>query len=211
MTLLDSLRTHRLLAIVRGPDPDALLASILTLADSGVVLIEVSLTSTDALSAIRRARAVLGPDFALGAGTVLTVDDARQAVEAGATFLVTPALAPSVAEAVRLGLPLLAGALTPSELVAATASGADAIKLFPASLGGPAYLSALRDPFPNAAIVPVGGVGAASARDYLDRGAVAVGVGSPLLGDAVRGGDLAALARRAADFRSAVAAAGVST
>lgn len=205
MKLLDALRTHRLMAIVRGPDPEATLASVLTLADSGVAVIEVSLTGADALSTIRRARASLGADFGLGAGTVLSAEDAQRAAEAGAAFLVTPAIAPSLAEAGRLGLPVLAGALTPTEVVQASASGAAAVKLFPASLGGPAYLGALRDPFPQTAFVPVGGVDAASARAYLDRGAVAVGVGSPLLGDAVRGGALAALRERAATFLAGVA------
>ncbi|GAA2183959.1 bifunctional 4-hydroxy-2-oxoglutarate aldolase/2-dehydro-3-deoxy-phosphogluconate aldolase [Micromonospora lupini] len=204
MKLLDELRTHRLLAIVRGPDPAAALAAVLTLADSGVALVEVSLTSTDALGVIRRARAALGPGYALGAGTVLSVEDARAAAEAGAGFLVTPALAPSVTEAARLDLPVLAGALTPTEVVQASSAGAAAVKLFPASFGGPDYLGALRDPFPGTAFVPVGGVDADGARRYLDRGAVAVGVGSPLLGDAVRGGDPAALRERAAAFLAAV-------
>ncbi|MFC4020816.1 bifunctional 4-hydroxy-2-oxoglutarate aldolase/2-dehydro-3-deoxy-phosphogluconate aldolase [Micromonospora sp. GCM10011542] len=204
MNLLDELRTHRLLAIVRGPDPAAALAAVLTLADAGVALIEVSLTGTDALGTIRRARAALGPGFGLGAGTVLSVDDARAAADAGATFLVTPALAPSLGEAGRLGLPVLAGALTPTEVVQAGSGGASAVKLFPASLGGPDYLGALRDPFPETAFVPVGGVDADGARRYLDRGAVAVGVGSPLLGDALKGGDPAALRERAAAFLTAV-------
>ncbi|MFC7246716.1 bifunctional 4-hydroxy-2-oxoglutarate aldolase/2-dehydro-3-deoxy-phosphogluconate aldolase [Catellatospora aurea] len=206
MTLLDTLRAHRLLAIVRGPDPQAALDSVLTLADSGVHLIEVSLTAAGALDTIARARAALGPGFALGAGTVLTETDARQAADAGATFLVTPAIAPSLAEAARLGLPALAGALTPSEVVQATLAGAAAVKLFPASIGGPGYLRALRDPFPQTAFVPVGGVDATLAPQYLQAGAVAVGVGSPLLGDAVRGGDLAALRERAQAFLAGVAA-----
>ncbi|MDG9672768.1 bifunctional 4-hydroxy-2-oxoglutarate aldolase/2-dehydro-3-deoxy-phosphogluconate aldolase [Micromonospora sp. DH14] len=204
MNLLDELRTHRLLAIVRGPDPAAALTAVLTLAESGVALIEVSLTGTDALGVIRRARAALGPDFGLGAGTVLSADDARAAADAGAGFLVTPAIAASLAEGGRLGLPVLAGALTPTEVVQATDGGATAIKLFPASFGGPDYLGALRDPFPGTPFVPVGGVDADGARRYLDRGATAVGVGSPLLGDSVRGGDTTALRQRAAAFLAAV-------
>jgi 2-dehydro-3-deoxyphosphogluconate aldolase/(4S)-4-hydroxy-2-oxoglutarate aldolase len=204
LNLLDTLRTRRLLAIVRGDDPDTALAAVLTLAECGVQLIEVSFTGTDAPGVLRRARAALGADHALGAGTVLTVDEARQAAEAGASYLVTPALAPSLAEGTRLGLPVLAGALTPTEVVAANTGGATAVKLFPASLGGPDYLRALRDPFPHTPFVPVGGVNAESARTYLDRGAIAVGVGSPLLGDAAVGGDMSALRKRAADFLTAV-------
>jgi 2-dehydro-3-deoxyphosphogluconate aldolase / (4S)-4-hydroxy-2-oxoglutarate aldolase len=206
MNLLETLRAHRLLAIVRSGDPDAALAAVLTLVESGVKLIEVSLTSTDALGVLRRAIAALGDDHLLGAGTVLTIEEARQAAEAGVRYLVTPAVAPSVAEAGRLGLPVLAGALTPTEVVQATIEGATAIKLYPASFGGPGYLRALRDPFPRTPFVPVGGVDALSAKDYLAHGAVAVGVGSPLLGDAARGGDLDALRERAAEFLTAVAA-----
>jgi 2-dehydro-3-deoxyphosphogluconate aldolase/(4S)-4-hydroxy-2-oxoglutarate aldolase len=124
MNLPHALRNHRLLAILRGPDPDAALAALLALADAGVALIEVSLTGADALATIRRAWAALGADFALGAGTVLTVEDVQRATDAGAGFLVTPAIAPSLAEAARLGVPVLAGALTPSEVVAASTGGA---------------------------------------------------------------------------------------
>jgi 2-dehydro-3-deoxyphosphogluconate aldolase/(4S)-4-hydroxy-2-oxoglutarate aldolase len=205
MNLLDTLRIHRLMAIVRGPDPDACLAAVQALADSGIALIEVSLVGAGALETIRQAHAVLGDHFALGAGTVLSVLDAQRAAEAGAAFLVTPAIAPSLGEGRVLGLPVLAGALTPSEVVQAIAGGAAAVKLFPASLGGPGYLSALRDPFPQTAFVSVGGIDAENAQSYLDRGAVAVGVGSPLLGDAARGGDLAALRERAAAFLAGVA------
>ncbi|HEY0497716.1 MAG TPA: bifunctional 4-hydroxy-2-oxoglutarate aldolase/2-dehydro-3-deoxy-phosphogluconate aldolase, partial [Kutzneria sp.] len=93
-----------------------------------------------------------------------------------------------------------AGALTPTEIESAVSVGAEAVKLFPASLGGPAYLSALRQPFPDVPFVPVGGVGLAETESYLAAGAIAVGVGSPLVGDAAAGGDLSALAERAARF-----------
>lgn len=205
MHLRDVLRQHRLMAVVRGDDPDASLDSILVLADAGIALIEVSCTSTDGVGVIARARAELGPDALLGAGTVLTESDVVQVEQAGASFIVTPGLAPAVDEAVRLGLPALVGALTPGEVVAATLARAAAVKLFPASLGGPAYLRALREPFPDVPFVPFGGVDADSVSAYLAAGAVAVGVGSPLLGDAPRGGDLDALRERAEIFRAAVA------
>ncbi|MGW1318283.1 bifunctional 4-hydroxy-2-oxoglutarate aldolase/2-dehydro-3-deoxy-phosphogluconate aldolase [Streptomyces sp. NPDC002426] len=194
------LHRTRLAAIVRGPDPDAALRTVLTLAEEGVALVEVSLNTTDALGVIRRAAAEVGPGTVVGAGTVLTEDDVARAQDAGAGWIVTPALTESLAASVRAGLPVLAGALTPTEAVAARRSGADAVKLFPASLGGPAYLKALRDPFPDMPFVPVGGVDLDGAEQYLAHGAVAVGVGSPLVGDAARGGDLAALRARARRF-----------
>ncbi|GIH49276.1 2-keto-3-deoxy-phosphogluconate aldolase [Microbispora rosea] len=194
--LLDLLRARRLLAIVRGDDPAAALRSVEVLAEEGVTLMEVSLSGADALSVIRKAASALGAGVHLGAGTVLTARDAVAARDAGATFAVTPGLGEGVDEALRLGLPVLAGAMTPTEVIAATARGAAAVKLFPASAGGVSYLRALRDPFPAVPFVPVGGVGLDTVRDYLEAGAVAVGLGSPLLGDAPRGGDLDGLRRR---------------
>jgi 2-dehydro-3-deoxyphosphogluconate aldolase/(4S)-4-hydroxy-2-oxoglutarate aldolase len=196
------LRQDGLLAIVRGTDPDACVASVRVLADAGIRLVEVSLTSTDAIDVIARlAGADLG--ITLGVGTVLTVADVRRARDAGARFAVTPGSSPGVAEAARLGMPVLAGCLTPSEVIAADQAGHIA-KLFPASAFGPSYLRALRDPLPHTDVVPVGGVDLEAAREYLSCGAIAVGIGSPLLGDAPRGGDLTALAGRASRFRTAV-------
>ena len=208
MTLLEALRTARLVAIVRGSGVDAALRSVQTLVAEGVNLIEVSLTSTDATTVIARARDDLGPDAWLGAGTVVTVDDVTRATDAGASFVVTPALGASITESRRRELPIIAGALTPSEVVAALEGGADAVKLFPASLGGPGYFRALRGPFPQVPFVPVGGVDEDAARAYLAAGAVAVGVGSPLVGDAASGGSLDELRRRARAFRHAVEAVG---
>ncbi|MBD3003801.1 MULTISPECIES: bifunctional 4-hydroxy-2-oxoglutarate aldolase/2-dehydro-3-deoxy-phosphogluconate aldolase [unclassified Streptomyces] len=205
MNLVETLRTHRLLAIVRGNDPDAALRVVLTLAEEGIEAMEISLTTNDAPTVIARARAELGPEALVGAGTVRTAADAARAVEAGASYLVTPALVDILRTAdVPDDTPVLMGALTPSEIELALARGACAIKLFPASLGGPAYLRALRDPFPDVPIVPVGGVDAAAARDYLGHGALAVGVGSPLIGDAADGGDLGDLRTRAAAFRAMI-------
>ncbi|MGA5317558.1 bifunctional 4-hydroxy-2-oxoglutarate aldolase/2-dehydro-3-deoxy-phosphogluconate aldolase [Streptomyces pseudogriseolus] len=205
MDLEAALGTHRLLAIVRGGDADASLNTVLTLAEEGVELIEVSLTGADALTVIARARAALGDTRPLGAGTVLTADDARAARDAGAGFLVTPALGESVSTARDLRLPVLAGVLTPTEMVTARSLGATALKIFPAAqAGGPAYVKALRGPFPHELLVPVGGVDEEAARAYLAAGATAVGVGSPLTGDAADGGSLAALRARARTFKAAV-------
>lgn len=204
-----ALRTERLLAIVRGSDPDASFRTVMTLVESGIPLVEVSLSGADALGVLRRARAALGPDAWLGAGTVLTAEDARRAADAGADLIVTPGLGAGVDEALRLGLPVLGGVLTPTDVIAAEAVGVTALKIFPASaVGGPAYLKALRGPFPRTPFVPVGGVDAAAAETYLAHGAVAVGVGSPLTGDAADGGDLAALRTRAARFLEVTGAVG---
>ncbi|HEY2278107.1 MAG TPA: bifunctional 4-hydroxy-2-oxoglutarate aldolase/2-dehydro-3-deoxy-phosphogluconate aldolase [Streptosporangiaceae bacterium] len=210
MTFTDVLRDARLVAIVRGTSTEASLATVLTLAAEGLRLIEVSLTTPGATTVIEQARKELEPGILIGAGTVLTAAEAAQVAEAGAEFVVTPGLGPGVTASVELGLPVLAGALTPSEVIAATQSGAAGVKLFPASSGGPAYLQALRDPFPGVPFVPVGGVDADAAAAYLAAGAVAVGVGSPLVGDAARGGPVAELAARARRFLAVAASAGAA-
>jgi 2-dehydro-3-deoxyphosphogluconate aldolase/(4S)-4-hydroxy-2-oxoglutarate aldolase len=118
--------------------------------------------------------------------------------------VVTPCLTDGIEEARRLGLPVIGGALTPTEILEAS-HRCTAVKLFPASLAGPAYLAALRAPLPDVDIVPVGGIDVTAAARYVAAGALAVGVGSPLLGDAAGGGSIADLRRRARGF---IAAAG---
>lgn len=119
----------------------------------------MSLSGAGALRVIEEVAGKAAGAARIGAGTVLTADDARRARDAGAEYAVTPSLGPGVDEALRLGLPVLAGALTPTEVAAAAAAGATAVKLFPAAAHGPGYLTALRDPFPDVPFVPVGGVG----------------------------------------------------
>lgn len=206
MDFSTALRTERLVAIVRGHDQEAAFRSVMALVESGIPLVEVSLSSVDALTVIERARAELGDSAWLGAGTVVTAEDAQRAAAAGANLVVTPGLGPGFRAAVRQGLPVLAGVLTPTEVCEAAAAvdlGSAALKLFPAgAVGGPGYLKALRAPFPDLPFVPVGGVGVTEAAAYLELGAVAVGVGSPLVGDAADGGDLAGLRARAKEFKA---------
>jgi 2-dehydro-3-deoxyphosphogluconate aldolase/(4S)-4-hydroxy-2-oxoglutarate aldolase len=205
MDLLARLRATRLLSIVRADDSDQALRCLEVIAEEGIDLIEISLTGRGALSLIKRARAALGEAVAIGAGTVLTSAQADQALAAGASYVVTPSLSAGADHAVGLGVPALIGALTPSEVNAAMERGATAVKLFPAGHVGPGYLADLRQPFPDVPFVPVGGVDAAAARAFLAAGAVAVGVGSPLQGDAAGGGSLDALRARARTLREAVA------
>ncbi|MEV0199193.1 bifunctional 4-hydroxy-2-oxoglutarate aldolase/2-dehydro-3-deoxy-phosphogluconate aldolase [Nonomuraea sp. NPDC050691] len=187
MDLLDVLRRRRLLAIVRGRDPEASVRTAHVLVEEGIDVLEVSLSGAGALDVIARLHAELGTSATLGAGTVLTEAEADAAVEAGARFVVTPAMSAGAARALSLGVPALVGALTPTEVWHAWEAGATAVKVFPASLGGPGYLAALRDPYPSIPLIPVGGVTAEQVRPYLEAGAVAVGVGSPLTGDAPHG------------------------
>lgn len=204
---LGHLTEARLMAIVRAPDADGAVRAALAICDAGVRLVEISLTTPGALDAIARLRAEAPPEVWVGAGTVLTARDVTDVLAAGAGFVVTPALAESVDAAVAAGVPVAAGAFTPSEVVAALQRGADVVKVFPASILGPGYLRALRDPFPGVPFMAVGGVGADAARDFLAAGAVAVGVGGPLLGDGATGGDLAALRGRAQELIHATSGA----
>lgn len=194
---LSGLRGSRVLVVVRGKCADAAAKTALTLFDEGIRFVEVALTTPSAPDVIARVAAAKPDGAVLGAGTVCTVDDVAAVEAAGAEFVVTPAVLPSIAAAARRGIPVAAGALTPTEVVAARDAGAAVVKLFPASLGGPGYLRALRDPFPDIPLMAVGGVGIGQARAYFDVGALAIGVGGPLVGDAADGGDLAALRERA--------------
>jgi 2-dehydro-3-deoxyphosphogluconate aldolase/(4S)-4-hydroxy-2-oxoglutarate aldolase len=201
---LERLTAERLVVIVRAPEADDAVRVGRALLACGVHLVEVTLTTRDALAAIETLRKDVPEGAMIGAGTVLTKRQAHDAVEAGGQFLVTPALTEAVDGA---EVPVLAGAYTATEAYAAMAAGAAAVKLFPASAGGPAYLKALRDPFPTIPFVPVGGVSLDQVAPYLIAGAIALGVGGPITGDAVRGGSLDALAQRARAFLDAIAEA----
>jgi 2-dehydro-3-deoxyphosphogluconate aldolase/(4S)-4-hydroxy-2-oxoglutarate aldolase len=177
---------------------DALLAG-------GVLAFEITLNEPvdSALRAIESV-ASRSPSLVIGAGTVLTIDAAKLAIDAGATFLVMPHTDPElVAWAAARGVSTLPGAATPTEVLAAWRAGAAAVKVFPASVVGPAFVRECRGPFPDIPLVPSGGVTAQTAADFIAAGAAAVGVGGWLIGDAEPAG-VTARARRIVD---AVAAA----
>jgi 2-dehydro-3-deoxyphosphogluconate aldolase/(4S)-4-hydroxy-2-oxoglutarate aldolase len=151
-----------------------------------------------ALAELRAARDRLPGEIELGGGTVLTAEQVDAVADAGGSFVVAPDLRPAVADRARArGLGYYPGALTPTEIGLAWEHGASAVKLFPASVGGPGYLRELRGPFREIPLLPTGGVGIDDAGSYLRAGALAVGVGGALLGDALDGGDLPALRDRA--------------
>jgi 2-dehydro-3-deoxyphosphogluconate aldolase/(4S)-4-hydroxy-2-oxoglutarate aldolase len=198
--LLAGIRQARLVGIVRGNDGGAAAQAALAAMEEGFQYVEIALTTPNALEAIREVRAAAPAGCLVGAGTVLSQSDVEHVAAAGAQFIVTPSLAPSISEAANAGIPVLAGALTPSEAYEAMERGATAIKLFPASIGGPAYLKAVRDPFPDIPFIAVGGVGLNEAAGYWEAGAIAVGLGGPLFGKAASGGDLTDMRDRAQGF-----------
>lgn len=198
MDAMEVLSEARVVAVLRAADAGRFGAIAAVLADAGVRCIEFTLSSAGAVEALRAFARDMPADVALGAGTVLDASMAEAAVEAGATYLLSPALSPDVVERGRqLGVPVIPGAFTPSEILSAWRSGASAVKVFPASIGGPSYLRAVLAPLPDVPLVPTGGISVDAAPDYLRAGALAVGLGGPLLGDAGQGGDLGALRDRA--------------
>ncbi|UBU08998.1 bifunctional 4-hydroxy-2-oxoglutarate aldolase/2-dehydro-3-deoxy-phosphogluconate aldolase [Nonomuraea gerenzanensis] len=198
MTALDeALAALPVIAIVRAAESRHLEAVLETLAGAGVRAMEITMTTPGAAEAIRWATGLQG--VAVGAGTVLDAASARRAVDAGAGYLITPAVLPEViAEGRRLGVPVLPGAFTPTEIMQAWSQGAAMVKVFPAgAAGGPGYIKDVRAPLPHIPLVPTGGIRIEDVPGYLRAGARAVGMGSPLLGEACADGDTAALAARA--------------
>ena len=188
------------LAVVRAahiPDPAGLAEA---LAGAGIRLVEFTFTTPGVLDAI--AAAALVPGVVVGAGTVLTAAQAEDAVAAGARFLLTPDVRPEVAAAAHAaGVPLIMGALTPTEIGRALDLGAAAVKIFPAGLGGPDYLRAVHGPFPDVRLIPTGGVNTGNARAFLDAGAYAVGAGTDVVRpDLVQNTEHREIAERAAAF-----------
>src|SRR5579859_942951 len=185
-----ALLASRVLAVVRGTEGRHTAAVLDTLAAAGIACLEVTMNTPGALDELRAARGRLPAGVELGGGTVLTAEQVDAVADAGGSFVVAPDARPAVADrALARGLGYYPGALTPTEVGAAWQRGASALKLFPASLGGPRYLRELRGPFREVPLVPTGGVGIDDADGYLRAGALAVGVGGALLGDALDGGD----------------------
>ncbi|MET0422878.1 MAG: bifunctional 4-hydroxy-2-oxoglutarate aldolase/2-dehydro-3-deoxy-phosphogluconate aldolase, partial [Actinoplanes sp.] len=192
-----------IVAILRAPTADYFAAIAETLIGAGITAIEVTLTSRGALDAIAGLRRQLPDSVPIGAGTVLTSDDVKASVDAGAAFLVSPVLdVPLVASS---PVPFYPGTATPTEAYQAHLAGAPLVKLFPAAGLTPDYLRNLRGPLPQVNVMPTGGIKVEDIADWLRAGAKAVGLGGPLVGDAVTGGNLAALGARARHAVSAVA------
>ena len=180
--VLDAILESRIVAIVRLERYDRAVEIARALLDGGISVVEFTLTGAGAYDAIAATRTALGDAAHVGVGTVLNVEAAEAAIGAGAQFVVTPTMSQAVIRAcVSHGTPILSGALTPTEALAAHEAGADMVKLFPARFGGPQYLRDILAPLPFLRIVPTGGVGADNARAYLDAGAVAVGIGGSLI------------------------------
>jgi 2-dehydro-3-deoxyphosphogluconate aldolase/(4S)-4-hydroxy-2-oxoglutarate aldolase len=187
---------------VRATSAKQAISAAVAVAAGGITIVEVTMTVPGALDAISQLIKTLGSEVIVGAGTVLDAQAARQCFDAGAEFLVSPGLDLGTIKAANdAGKLIMAGALTPTEVITAWKGGADFVKVFPASaVGGPAYLKALRGPLPQVPLVPTGGVNLNTAADFLRAGASALGVGGELvLVAALKSGETAqitALARQ---------------
>ena len=170
-----------LLAVIRGPSPDMTINMVAALIEGGVTGIEITYTTPNAAEVVRSLDQAFGSQIMLGMGTLTIPEQVEEAKEAGAKFLVSPHIDRALAkEMASCGLPIMMGALTPSEVMKARAYGSDVVKVFPGSLGGPAYMKALKGPFPDIPMMPTGGVSEKNLGEWFAAGAFAVGAGSNL-------------------------------
>jgi 2-dehydro-3-deoxyphosphogluconate aldolase/(4S)-4-hydroxy-2-oxoglutarate aldolase len=198
-----------IIAVVRARNPEQVAPLSEALLAGGVIAIEITMTTPDAIAAIRDASRELGDRALIGVGTVLDVPTCQAAIEAGAQFVVSPICRTElVAVAHASDRPIMLGAYTPTEAQTAHEAGSDFIKIFPADGLGPGYLKALRAPLPHLRVVPTGGVDFNTIGDFFKAGCVAVGTGSALVSaNILQDGAWAELTKRATDFVKAAALA----
>jgi 2-dehydro-3-deoxyphosphogluconate aldolase/(4S)-4-hydroxy-2-oxoglutarate aldolase len=194
-------------AVVRAPSPKLALETASVLIDNGITGIEITFTTPDAAVAIERCIERHGDEALIGAGTVLTTENVTAAADAGAQFLVSPGTDADLTNTmVDTGLLTMTGTLSPSEIMTAMKHGAHVMKVFPGSLGGPAYLGALKGPFPDLKFMPTGGVSDTNLGQWFDQGAFAVGAGSDLVPSrALAVGNFDEIAARAKAYVKALA------
>lgn len=205
--IISLLKNPGIIAVVRAQKQEQVIPLSEALIAGGVIAIEITMTTPNAIAAIREAREKLGQRALIGVGTVVDGDTCRAAIAAGAEFVVSPIcrldLIPIAAAANR---PIMLGSYTPTEAQRAHEAGADFIKIFPADTLGPNYIKALRAPLPHLNLVPTGGVDAANVADWFKAGVAAVGAGSSLVSAKILSAAAwPELTRRAAEFVKAAA------
>jgi 2-dehydro-3-deoxyphosphogluconate aldolase/(4S)-4-hydroxy-2-oxoglutarate aldolase len=179
MDFLESLRSSRLIGILRGIEFDELPTLDHACRESGLKFVEITMNTLDAIKKIGQLHQLAKGAYQVGAGTVLSREQFLRAVEAGAEFVVSPVLVPEVAEAaVTAHIPFLPGALTPQEVYACHNAGASLVKVFPVNCFGPTYIRELRGPFDKVPLLACGGIRTDNIATYLESGADAVAIGS---------------------------------
>jgi 2-dehydro-3-deoxyphosphogluconate aldolase / (4S)-4-hydroxy-2-oxoglutarate aldolase len=206
---LKRVREVGLLAVLRGPSAELTVQMVDALVAGGCVGIEITYSTPNAPEVVRTLHAKYGDAILLGMGTLTKTEQAREAQDAGAQFLVSPHIDVDLAQAmVATGLPVMIGALTPTEVAWANRLGADVVKIFPGSAVGPEYLKSLKGPFPDIPTMPTGGVSVENVKAWFAAGAVAVGAGSELAPSKLaQEGNWSGITQRAQAFVEAVRAA----
>ncbi|QNK60854.1 bifunctional 4-hydroxy-2-oxoglutarate aldolase/2-dehydro-3-deoxy-phosphogluconate aldolase [Paenibacillus sp. PAMC21692] len=204
--MLEKLLEHKIVAILRGIEDDTADGAAEALIEGGIRLMEVTMNTAGATTIIERWRTKYGNAASIGAGTVLDVDYAKRAIDAGAQFLISPNLDEEViAYGHERGVAVWPGVMTPTEIVKALKAGARAVKLFPMGTLGIGYLKEIRGPLDAVPIMATGGVDLSNIRDYFAAGANAVGMGGKLISlDWVKEGKLDLVTERARQFTEAV-------
>jgi 2-dehydro-3-deoxyphosphogluconate aldolase / (4S)-4-hydroxy-2-oxoglutarate aldolase len=200
--VLEKVKQLGLLAVIRGPSVDLTVQMVGALIKGGVLGIEITYSTPNAEEVVKTLAAHYGDQIVLGMGTLTKPEQAESAIQAGANFLVSPISEPVLIKTmVDTGLLNMAGALTPTEVYQVYSLGTDVVKIFPGSLGGPAYIKALKGPFPYIPMMPTGGVSANNVADWFKAGVVAVGAGSELCPpELAKAGKFAEITQKAAEF-----------
>jgi 2-dehydro-3-deoxyphosphogluconate aldolase/(4S)-4-hydroxy-2-oxoglutarate aldolase len=196
--------------VVRAATAEQATRAVEAICAGGIPILEITMTVPDPISVIRTVIREYGSSALIGAGTVTTAERAEECISAGAEFIVSPGLSiPVLSVAQRYAKLAIPGALTPTELMHAQDNGAKLVKIFPCgNIGGPKYLQSLRAPFPNAVLIPTGGVNASNAAAYIAAGAFALGVGADLVNAAaLRDGNLTMITQAARELVEAVRSA----
>lgn len=206
---LSRIESLGLLAVLRGPSPDLTVQMVDALVEGGVLGIEITYSTPKAAEVVRTLVSKHGDRLLIGMGTLTRTEQAAEALDAGAKFLVSPHTDEALAAAMRdTGLPMMMGALTPSEVMRSYTLGSDVVKLFPGVVGGPGYMKALKGPFPDIPMMPTGGVSKSNVGEWFKAGAVAVGAGSELCPpNLAKEGRFAEISAVAAEFVQAIAEA----
>jgi len=199
---LEEMARTGIVAVVRAPESSRLVKVAQALCEGGVNCIEITMTTPNALEVIHAAVCEMGDRACIGVGTVLDPETARAAILAGAEYVVAPTLNEEVIHvAHRYSKPVVPGAFTPTEILRAWEAGADVVKVFPASVGGPSYFRAIKGPLPHIKLSPTGGVNLNTAAEFIRAGAEFLGVGSELVTkEDVAKGNFEALRDRAAQY-----------
>ncbi len=203
---VNRIESEGVVAVIRLDDPDRLACVVEAIVEGGVRAVEITLTVPDALELLTKTNERFGSDILLGVGSVIDAEGTANSVQAGARFVVSPVFVDEVVQkAHELGVPVIPGALTPTEILTAVRAGAQVVKIFPADIVGMKFFKAVRAPMPFLKLMPTGGVTLTNADQWLAAGACAVGIGSALLDkDAITAGDFSRIRENARTVRSCI-------